>query len=350
MCKTNVFLITALVIIFSVIPQKRVRACTRVVYQGNKDMVITGRTMDWKEDTRSNIWIFPRGMERNGEVGKDPMRWKSKYGSVVTSAYDICSTDGMNEKGLVANLLWLAESSYPQWNGEKPALSIAAWVQYMLDNFATVSEAVSEIEKNTFDVVSDMMPDGTRMATLHLSISDATGDNAIFEYIDGKLNIHHNRSYQVMTNSPVFDQQLALDDYWETIGGTTFLPGTNRAADRFVRASFYINAIPKTEDTRTALASVFSVIRNTSVPFGISTPDQPNISSTRWRTVSDQKDKVYYFESTLYPNVFWVDFKDVDFSEKASVKKLNLLDGKTYAGNTAKDFVTTKPFQFLGIK
>lgn len=350
MCKTNVFLITALVIIFSVIPQKRVRACTRVVYQGNKDMVITGRTMDWKEDTRSNIWIFPRGMERNGEVGKDPMRWKSKYGSVVTSAYDICSTDGMNEKGLVANLLWLAESSYPQWNGEKPALSIAAWVQYMLDNFATVSEAVSEIEKNTFDVVSDMMPDGTRMATLHLSISDATGDNAIFEYIDGKLNIHHNRSYQVMTNSPVFDLQLALDDYWKTIGGTTFLPGTNRAADRFVRASFYINAIPKTEDTRTALASVFSVIRNTSVPFGISTPDQPNISSTRWRTVSDQKDKVYYFESTLYPNVFWVDFKDVDFSEKASVKKLNLLDGKTYAGNTAKDFVTTKPFQFLGIK
>lgn len=350
MCKTNVFLITALVIIFSVIPQKRVRACTRVVYQGNKDMVITGRTMDWKEDTRSNIWIFPRGMERNGEVGKDPMRWKSKYGSVVTSAYDICSTDGMNEKGLVANLLWLAESSYPQWNGEKPALSIAAWVQYMLDNFATVSEAVSGIEKNTFDVVSDMMPDGTRMATLHLSISDVTGDNAIFEYIDGKLNIHHNRSYQVMTNSPVFDQQLALDDYWKTIGGTTFLPGTNRAADRFVRASFYINAIPKTEDTRTALASVFSVIRNTSVPFGISTPDQPNISSTRWRTVSDQKDKVYYFESTLYPNVFWVDFKDVDFSEKASVKKLNLLDGKTYAGNTAKDFVTTKPFQFLGIK
>ena len=350
MCKTNVFLITALVIIFSVIPQKRVRACTRVVYQGNKDMVITGRTMDWKEDTRSNIWIFPRGMERNGEVGKDPMRWKSKYGSVVTSAYDICSTDGMTEKGLVANLLWLAESSYPQWNGEKPALSIAAWMQYMLDNFATVSEAVSEIEKNTFDVVSDMMPDGTRMATLHLSISDATGDNAIFEYIDGKLNIHHNRSYQVMTNSPVFDQQLALDDYWKTIGGTTFLPGTNRAADRFVRASFYINAIPKTEDTRTALASVFSVIRNTSVPFGISTPDQPNISSTRWRTVSDQKDKVYYFESTLYPNVFWVDFKDVDFSEKASVKKLNLLDGKTYAGNTAKDFVTTKPFQFLGIK
>jgi penicillin V acylase-like amidase (Ntn superfamily) len=41
-----------------------------------------------------------------------------------------------------------------------------------------------------------------------------------------------------MTNSPVFEKQLALNDYWSGIGGTVFLPGTNRAADRFVRASF----------------------------------------------------------------------------------------------------------------
>ena len=193
-----------------------------------------------------------------------------------------------------------------------------------------------------------MMPDGTRMATLHLSISDDKGDNAIFEYVDGKLNIHHDKSYQVMTNSPVFDQQLALDDYWKNIGGTTFLPGTNRAADRFVRASFYINAIPKVENMRTAVASVFSVIRNTSVPLGITTPDQPNISSTIWRTVSDQKNKVYYYESTIHPNIFWVDLKDVDFSEKAPVKMLDLVSSKTYAGNTADQFVTTKPFKFLG--
>ena len=324
-------------------------ACTRVVYQGKDNTVLTARSMDWKEDTRSNLWIFPRGMKRNGVIGKNPLEWTSKYGSVVASAYDICSTDGMNEKGLVANLLWLAESEYPQWDGKKPGLSIAAWVQYILDNFATVDEAVSYVEKGTFEVVSDMMPDGTRMATLHLSISDADGDNAIFEYIGGELKIHHDKSYQVMTNSPVFDQQLALNDYWKNIGGTTFLPGTNRAADRFVRASFYINAIPKVADTRTAVASVFSVIRNTSVPLGITTPNEPNISSTRWRTVSDQKNKVYFFESTIQPNVFWVNLQDVDFSEKAPVKMLDLVSGKTYAGNTAEQFVEAKPFKFLGV-
>lgn len=345
----KIVMIAAFLGLVGITPISKTAACTRIVYQGPNNTILTARTMDWKEDSKSNLWIFPRGMGRSGEIGKNPMKWTSKYGSVVTSAYDICSTDGMNEEGLVANLLWLAESEYPAWDGKQQGLSITVWVQYMLDNFATVDEAVKAMESRNFEVVSDMMPDGSRMATLHLSISDATGDNAIFEYVNGKLLIHHDRSYQVMTNSPVFDQQLALNDYWKTIGGETFLPGTNRAADRFVRASFYINAIPKVEDTRIAVASVFSVIRNTSVPYGISTPNQPNISSTRWRTVSDQKNKVYYFESTLYPNVFWVNFKDIDFSKNGEVKMLNLLNGETYAGNTADKFVKSEPFKFLGV-
>lgn len=338
-----------LTFVFSATGSMKSTACTRVVYQGPNGTILTARSMDWREDLHSNLWLFPRGMERSGEIGRNPLRWTSKYGSIVTSAYEISSTDGMNEKGLVANLLWLAESEYPQWDGSRPGLSIAAWVQYMLDNFATVDEAVRQMEKDEFDVVSDQMPDGSRMAALHLSISDATGDNAIFQYIGGKLIIHHSRAYTVMTNSPVFDQQLALDDYWRNIGGLTFLPGTNRAADRFVRASFYVEAIPKVEDTREALAGIFSVIRNTSVPLGISTPNEPNISSTLWRTVSDHKNLVYYFESAFYPNVFWVDMKDANFSTGAPVKKLDLVSGKTYAGNTADKFVESAPFKFLGI-
>lgn len=50
--------------------------CTRVVYSGTNGMVATGRTMDWKTDMHSNLWVFPRGMERNGETGKDSLKWK----------------------------------------------------------------------------------------------------------------------------------------------------------------------------------------------------------------------------------------------------------------------------------
>ena len=37
--------------------------CTRVVYSGSNGMVATGRSMDWKTDMHSNLWVFPRGME-----------------------------------------------------------------------------------------------------------------------------------------------------------------------------------------------------------------------------------------------------------------------------------------------
>jgi choloylglycine hydrolase len=200
---------------------------------------------------------------------------------VVASAFEAATADGMNEKGLVANLLYLSESDYgkPVPGDKRLPISISVWTQYVLDNYATVAEAVEALRTEPFHVVPVASPDGAA-GTVHLAISDSTGDSAVFEYVDGKLVIHHGRQYQVMTNSPVYDQQLALNEYWKQIGGTTMLPGTNRAADRFVRASFYINAIPKTANNTEAVASAFSVIRNTSVPLGITTPGQPNISST----------------------------------------------------------------------
>lgn len=326
-------------------------ACTRVVYLGDND-VITARSMDWKSDVGTNLWILPSNVKRNGMAGPKSIQWTSKYGSVVATGYDISTTDGVNEKGLAANLLWLVESEYPNIEQtKKPPLSISLWAQYVLDNYATVDEAIRALEKEPFMVVTDQVPGEKRLATLHLSLSDAAGDSAIIEYIAGKQVIHHSRKYQVMTNSPTFDQQLALNSYWQQIGGTTMLPGTNRAADRFARASFYINAIPKNATPEHSLASVFSVIRNTSVPFGLNTEEEPNISSTRWRTVVDHKRGLYFFESAVSPNVFWVDLKDINFKD-GQTKKLELGpdQAKIYAGKTNASFKMTQPFQFLGIK
>ena len=155
------------------------------------------------------------------------------------------------------------------------------------------------------------------------------------------------KEYQVMTNSPKYSSQLAINDYWKEIGGLQMLPGTNRSSDRFVRASFYIHAIPQTPDARIAVPSVLSVMRNVSVPFGITTPGKPHISSTRWRSVCDQKNKVYYFDNVLTPNLFWLDLKEIDFSPKAKIKKLSLTHGEIYAGNAVKDLKDSKSFVFL---
>lgn len=329
----------------------KVDACTRVVYKGPNGTIITGRTMDFSMEIPANLWLFPRGMQREGLAGKNSVQWTSKYGSVITSSWDLGSSDGMNEKGLNANMLWLNNSKYPAFEkeGNLKGLAISLWAQYALDNFATVTEAVQELRKEEFVVVTDFIPGTDKFTTIHLSLSDPTGDNAILEYINGKLVIHHDPSYVVMTNDPVFDEQLAINEYWKEIPGKIFLPGTNRAADRFVRASYYINAIPQTDNTRIAVASVFSVIRNCSVPYGISTEGFPNLSTTRWRIVADHKNLVYYFEDALSPNAVWVDLKKLNFDKSGKVKKLPLDKQQVYAGESSDKFVDSKPMVFQGI-
>ena len=265
---------------------------------------------------------------------------------MIVSFYGIATVDGINEKGLVANALYLVESDYGKAVAGRPTISIACWAQYLLDTFATVDEAVAALAKEPFTVVAPMLPNGVP-GVGHIAISDPSGDSAILEYVKGKLVIHHGRQYQVMTNSPTFDEQLALNGYWEQIGGLTMLPGTNRASDRFVRASFYIKSLPQVEDRARAIASVFSTIRAVSVPLGFSTPDKPNIASTIWRTVYDQKDKVMYFDSATRPNVFWIPLAGLDFAAGQPVKKLKLLGGETYSGDASASLTPEKPFAFL---
>jgi choloylglycine hydrolase len=335
----------------------RWRANARL-YVGADNTVITGRNMDWEEDMASNLWIFPEGLKRDGAAGPKSIRWTSKYGSVIVSGYEAGSADGMNEKGLVANLLYLAESDYGLPDPNRPSLSIAAWPQYVLDNYATVAEAVTALATEPFNMLAPTLPNGAA-AALHLAISDATGDSAIFEYVKGKLTIHHGKQYTVMTNSPLYDQQLALDEYWKSIGGLTFLPGTNRASDRFARASFLLDSIPKKTDPHfiagvpqhsyayQAVASVLSVQRAVSVPLGITTPDEPNIASTIWRTVSDQKNLIYYFDSATRPNTFWVSLAKLNLKPGAPVRKLTIQNGEVFSGEVADQFMDAEPFKFL---
>ncbi|MFN8708997.1 MAG: choloylglycine hydrolase, partial [Planctomyces sp.] len=62
----------------------------------------------------------------------------------------------------------------------RPGVCITAWAQYLLDNFTTVSEAVSEVRKESFRVVAVEAPNGAK-GTVQMAISEPTGDSAIFE-------------------------------------------------------------------------------------------------------------------------------------------------------------------------
>jgi choloylglycine hydrolase len=323
-------------------------ACSRVLWNDNTIAVVVGRNMDWPQDMQTDLWAFPRGIARNGlSPGANGIAWTSKYGSVAASVYGMGTGDGLNEKGLVVNVLWLTEADYGKRDARQPGLALSLWAQYMLDNFATVAEAVAAIERKPFQLIPLKVPGDDSPAPVHMALADATGDSAIIEVVNGgQFRIHHGRQYTVMTNSPPYPAQLANLQQYQGFGGSAPLPGSTEAADRFVRAAYYLENLTKPADVRETVAEMLSVMRNVAQPFIKPSPAHPYTSHTVWRSVADATDRLYFYESTLSPNVIWVRLDDLDFTAGAPVRKLDLVHSGDLVGDVTASFKPSAPLNF----
>ncbi len=335
-----------LTLIVSLLTLSNVFACTKFVYTG-KGIVLTGRTTDWANIIETNIWLLPRGIERNGLAGPNSITWTSKYGSVVSTVNDMMTIDGINEKGLTMSILRLKESIFVPENkvGDRKGLGIALWGQYFLDNFATVDEAIKFMKKDTIYVMPFNLPKG-ESSGMHVAISDAKGNFAVFEYTDGKLHIYNHYKYKVATNSPKYSSQIAINNYWENMEGKS-LPGTSNSSDRFVRIYYYLNKLPKTNNLDLAKSYVLSLTNNISSPLGIQNSNNQEESATLWKTLSDNKNKTYYFQSLYKDYGFTIDLKKLNFAKTEPVKYINLIGGNYYFGDASNKFIENKPFEFF---
>jgi penicillin V acylase-like amidase (Ntn superfamily) len=109
-------------------------ACTRILWNEPGTPVLIGRTMDWPTSTDPVLTVLPRGLVHDGgKLGKtmvasaNPLRWTSKYGSLVTTVYGIGAADGLNERGLSAHMLYLPSTDFGPRDSAKPGLQAGLW-------------------------------------------------------------------------------------------------------------------------------------------------------------------------------------------------------------------------------
>jgi choloylglycine hydrolase len=318
-------------------------ACTRVLWNTNDLAVFAGRTMDFPVSTEPMITVLPRGIQHDGGLfaGEridevNPAVWTSKYGSIVTSVYGAGTADGVNEKGVAMHLLYFIPADFGARDPSKGGLQAALWGQYVLDNAASVEEAITLL-----DGVQPLMVDHEGIkATVHLAIEDASGDSAIIEYTEGGVKtVYHDRAYQVMTNDPSYDQQLANFAKYDFTNATrsTPIPGNTDAKDRFIRANYYLNWLPEPKNTREAIASVIAVARNVSVPFGAPNREPGSLYNTEYRTAIDLTNRQYFFEFTTTPNVVWMSLDNFNLTEGSPVLLLDPND-MSLSGDVTADF------------
>lgn len=195
-----------------------------------------------------------------------------------------------------------------------------------MDNFKTVKEAIEGIDK--IRVSPTIKIDGLEMP-LHIILSDASGDSAIMEYIEGKLVIYHPLLVTVMTNSPPYNEMLMLVKKYKGFGGEKSAFGEGGSISRFVLAANSLNKTPVSTLPEETVSFAFDIIQGvTRVP--------GNEIATDWSVVRDSTAKKYYFRTIDDSNIRIVDLSKIDFSKLKLEKVLSLRE--KLAGNVNKHF------------
>lgn len=310
-------------------------ACSRVFVNDRKIAKIVARSMDLPRSfpERPKFFVFPRGMARSSNssvipgiaakvegIGDKVVRWTSRLGNAVMTGFDGAATDGLNEKGLAAHVLVLSESQHePKDN--RAELPDTHWAQFVLDNFASVEDVVAAHNAGKFRVVGAWSSDlgYSKPLGLHLAVEDASGDSAIFEYVRGKLVVHHGPEFRVMTNDPTIDEMLARMKKYKDFGGTEELPGSTEADFRFARLAAYYKYLPDPKTYVDAVAGALSLIRIAQVPFRdparVPLAEQGTFAGaqTNWVSAADVTNRIYYINSATAPSLFWLDLKKANF-------------------------------------
>lgn len=298
-------------------------ACSRVLYKGLDSINVVGRSLDWKTPIPTNLYVYPRGMHKVGSDRPGAVEWTSKYGAVYAVGYDGGITEGMNEMGLVINGLFCKGTVYNNAETENRApMSMAMFVGWLLDMNATTDEVVEVLTRHEFTIGGATFDGGT-VSALHWGVTDASGKSVIFEFDHGDIRIYDMGDYRAMTNDPNWPAMTAIIDYWNGIGGKNMLPGTVTSPSRCVRANYFAHHVEQTADASLAVSITRSIVADASVPYTYMIEDEPNLSSTQWRSYADLKNRRYYFEIVTNPGYYYVDLTKLYLYDGAPVLKLD---------------------------
>lgn len=249
-------------------------ACTTFCTRG-----LFGRNYDF-EIGDGMVMVNKRGMSKSAQRPQ-AATWTSRFGSVTFNQFGRDSaTGGMNEKGLVVELMWLDGTRYPKADA-RPELGTLEWIQYQLDTAATVSDVVKSL---------DQVRISERGVPLHYLVADAGGDVAAIEFLDGKQVVHRGKSLP----TPV----LANDRY-----------DNARVSSRFTRAAEGLGKA-------TTIDGAFALLDEVAQP------------STQWSIVYDLRNRAVTWRTAANREKRSLRFADLDFACATPVRVLDIDRGR----------------------
>jgi penicillin V acylase-like amidase (Ntn superfamily) len=286
-------------------------ACTTFCLK-NKGELLFGKNYDWMVGD-GLAFVNKRGVAKvsSSEDRTNPAKWVSKYGSVTFNQYGRENpSGGMNEAGLVIELMWLDETQYPKADA-RPTVGTLEWIQYQLDTSATVEEVLRNSEKLRI----------SSLVKLHYLVNDKAGNTATVEFLNGELVARRDETLPVSTlTNDTYDKSLAF-----AAATSIERAGGNGSLERFVRASRKTREFDKQERSETeAINYAFEILSNVA-----------QSGYTQWSIVYDQKRAKIHFRTMQTPQSKTIDTKAFDYSCGTQVKIFDM-NAKQSGDVTAK--------------
>ncbi len=269
-------IIVSLILIFNEIP---VKACTTFCISDSNNIVF-GRNLDFLIGD-GHIVVNKRNLKKVAliEPSEKPIKWISKYGSLTFNmmGWEL-PFGGINEKGLVIEQMGLKESEYPETD-ERYSLDLLQWIQYQLDNSATVDEV---IESDSL-----IRPSKNAPKKLHFLIADCNGDVATIEYLNGKMVYYKGKElpYPTLANS-TYKSSVEYISRFKDFGGKESISCTSESLDRFAITASKI----KKYNSENVLDYAFDILDSVSI-------QKYHNNETYWSIVYDIKNMVVYIKT-----------------------------------------------------
>lgn len=330
-------------------------ACTDFRLNASDGTVVVGRSMEWGADLNSRVNKYPRGVTIQSKAPGDlpGLKWVSKFGYLAVDGGSSGPTlDGMNEKGLSIGFLWLPGSKYHDLTkgDEARAISLVDFGDWLLGNFSSVDEAKAAL-KNV-KIWAPSLKDWGGIPTIHVSLHDAAGKSAVFEFTDGELKIFDNQ-LGVLTNAPTFDWQCKnLENYFELTpysdkgaffnlpnaklvgqgGGLLGMPGNPLPSSRFIHTAAYKSFAKQPADNKNAVILAQHILNSVDIPLGVvrtASGDDKYCDFTQWILIKDLKNKEFHYRSYSDISLHTIKLDQLDFSEDAKRKSIPIA-GETF--------------------
>jgi penicillin V acylase-like amidase (Ntn superfamily) len=286
-----------------VAPADRAGACSAFCLDSGSGPVF-GKNYDW--DVPDGLVIVnKRGVEKRGLTEENPARWTSLYGSVSFNQYGReMPCGGMNEAGLIVELMWLDETEYPLPDA-RPALQNLQWIQYHLDISVTVADVIAGDR--------DVRIDHGEQARVHFLVADSSGACAAVDFVGGEMVVHTGETMPaaVLTND-TYERSASFLATHAGFGGTAPVPLSRYSLDRFVRAAAAVAEYEPDAGSGTA-EYAFGILG--SVAQG---------ENTQWSIVYEAGARRISYRTRANPSVRTIDVGQLDFGCDSPVLVLDI--------------------------